>query len=83
MKINMREEMDFLDRSNEFNCDHCYYNRDYDDFQHRLPCGQWNCWVTIYCDRAEALDDEEQEETYGKTYIQNMGLQRNSVVHVR
>ena len=59
MKINMREEMDFLNSSNEFNCDHCYYNRDYDDFQHRLPCGQWNCWVTICCDRAEALDDEE------------------------
>ena len=55
----MREEMDFLDRNNEFNCEHCYLNRDYDDFQHRLPCGQWNCWVTIYCDRAEALDDEE------------------------
>ena len=55
----MREEMDFLDRNNEFNCEHCYLNRDYDDFQNRLPCGQWHCFVTICCDRAEALDDDE------------------------
>ena len=65
----MREEMDFLDRNNEFNCEHCYLNRDYDDFQNRLrdyddfqnrlPCGQWHCFVTICCDRAEVLDDEE------------------------
>ena len=58
-KNNMKEEMVFLDRNNEFNCEHCYLNRDYDDFQHRLPCGQWHCFVTICCDRAEALDDEE------------------------
>ena len=56
---NMREEMDFLDRNNEFNCEHCYHNIGCDDFQHRLPCGQWHCFVTICCDRAEALDDEE------------------------
>ena len=55
----MREEMDFLDRNNEFNCEHCYHNIGCDDFQHRLPCGQWHCFVTICCDRAEALDDEE------------------------
>ena len=51
--------MNMLDRRNEFNCSECCYNIGCDDFQHRLPCGQWNCWVTVYCDRADELEDEE------------------------
>lgn len=52
-------KMNMLDRKNIFNCSECEYNIGCDDFQHRLPCGQWNCWVTVNCDRAEELDDEE------------------------
>ena len=55
-------KMNMLDRNNEFNCTECCYNIGCDDFQHRLPCGQWNCWVTLNCDRAEGLDDDDDEE---------------------
>lgn len=55
-------KMNMLDRNNEFNCTECSYNIGCDDFQHRLPCGQWNCWVTLNCDRAEGLDDDDDEE---------------------
>ena len=54
--------MNLLERSNEYNCKECCYNIGCDDFQHRLPCGQWNCWVTVNCDRAEGLDDDDDEE---------------------
>ena len=57
-------KMNMLDRNNEFNCTECIYNIGCDDFQHRLPCGQWNCWVTINCDRAEGLDDDDDEGIY-------------------
>ena len=53
-----------INRSNEFNCEHCDYNIGCDDFQHRLPCGQWNCWVTVNCDRAEGLDDDDDEVVF-------------------
>lgn len=36
-----------VDPDNEENCEECPYNDGYDSFQHRKPCGQWNCWVTI------------------------------------
>ena len=55
-------KMNMLERSNEFNCSECEYNIGCDSFQHRLPCGQWKCWVTVNCDRAEALDDDDEEE---------------------
>ena len=54
-------KMNMLDRNNEYNCSECCYNMGCDDFQNRLPCGQWNCWVTINCDRAEELDDDDVE----------------------
>ena len=57
-------KMNMLNRSNEFNCEHCDYNIGCDDFQHRLPCGQWNCWVTVNCDRAEGLEDDDEEGIY-------------------
>ena len=55
-------KMNMLDRSNEFNCSECCYNIGCDSFQNRYPCGQWNCWVTVNCDRAEGLDDDDDEE---------------------
>ena len=51
--------MNLLERSNEYNCKECCYNIGCDSFQNRYPCGQWNCWVTVHCDRAEELEDEE------------------------
>lgn len=30
-------------------CDKCPNNLGYDDFQHRLPCGQYRCWIDIFC----------------------------------
>ena len=62
MKGDLKMKMNMLDRNNEFNCTECSYNIGCDDFQHRLPCGQWNCWVTVNCDRAEGLDDDDDEE---------------------
>lgn len=56
------KKFDMLNRENVFNCEHCDYNIGCDDFQHRLPCGQWNCWVKLNCDRAEALDDDDDDE---------------------
>ena len=56
------KKFDMLNRENVLNCDHCDYNIGCDDFQHRLPCGQWNCWVKVNCDRAEALDDDDEDE---------------------
>ena len=55
-------KMNMMKRSNVFNCEHCDYNIGCDDFQHRLPCGQWNCWVKLNCDRAEGLDDDDEDE---------------------
>lgn len=30
-------------------CGACPENQGCDDFQHRLPCGQWYCWVELHC----------------------------------
>ena len=56
------KKMDMLNRANEFNCSECCYNIGCNDFQNRYPCGQWNCWVTVNCDRAEGLDDDDEDE---------------------
>lgn len=31
------------------NCSECPDNIGCSNFQDRLPCGQWNCWVEIHC----------------------------------
>ncbi len=36
------------DPSNECNCEECPENRQYDDWEGKLPCGQQNCWVTAH-----------------------------------
>lgn len=44
------EIMDFLHNAdNILNCSECPYNRELDDFQHRLSCGQYHCWVDLHC----------------------------------
>lgn len=45
---------------NEFNCVECPENRGMDDWQDRLPCGQWNCWVTCHCRQSEDAEEMEQ-----------------------
>ena len=37
---------------NEMNCGNCPENKDMDG-NGRLPCGQYNCWVTCHCKRGE------------------------------
>ncbi len=45
-----KEYVEFMyNESNEYNCSECPENREYDGFQHRLPCGQQHCWVTAHC----------------------------------
>lgn len=34
---------------NSHNCENCPENNDFDDWQGRLPCGQWHCWVDCHC----------------------------------
>ena len=34
---------------NEYNCDECPENKDFDDWEGKYPCGQQNCWVTCHC----------------------------------
>lgn len=46
------------DAANVDNCTACPFNDGFDDFQHRKPCGQWNCWVEVHCSR---YDDEDME----------------------
>ena len=36
-----------FDAANIKNCEHCPQNQGGDGFQHRLPCGQWLCWVEM------------------------------------
>ena len=49
------EIMDFLhDEDNILNCEECPYNRGFDDFQHRLPCGQYHCWIDLHCTEQKA-----------------------------
>ena len=45
-----REYRDFMyNPENVRNCKQCPANQGCDDFQHRLPCGQWHCWVELHC----------------------------------
>ena len=38
------------------NCENCPENRDFDDWQDRLPCGQWHCWVAIHCEDVDKTE---------------------------
>ena len=37
------------DPNNEYCCDDCPENREFDDWEGKLPCGQQCCWVTCHC----------------------------------
>lgn len=51
------EIIEFLyNKENIRECDGCPYNEGQSDWQNRLPCGQWHCWVELHCDR---LEEEE------------------------
>lgn len=50
----IKEAKAFLaDPANVHNCTACPFNDGFDDFQHRKPCGQWNCWVEAHCSHEE------------------------------
>ena len=36
-------------RENSHNCEQCPENCGSDNWQHKLPCGQQNCWVDVHC----------------------------------
>lgn len=41
-----KEYMQFMsDPANSHNCGNCPENRNYDNWQGKLPCGQQHCWV--------------------------------------
>lgn len=48
------------DPDNIRNCDECPNNMGCDDFQHRLPCGQWHCWVAIHYESTLEGDDNDE-----------------------
>lgn len=46
----MSEYVDFMyNPDNAFRCEDCPENRDFDNWQGTLPCGQQNCWVECHC----------------------------------
>lgn len=38
---------------NSHTCEGCPENRDFDNWQDRLPCGQYHCWVDCHCSEEE------------------------------
>lgn len=38
---------------NCMNCEHCPHNIGASDWQDRLPCGQFHCWVELITDGNE------------------------------
>ena len=36
-----------FNEANIGSCEHCPSNCGSDNYQHRLPCGQWHCWVEM------------------------------------
>ena len=40
---------------NERNCPSCPENKGFSEWPgHRLPCGQFHCWVTMHCKEDES-----------------------------
>ena len=49
-EMSKEEYRDFMyNPENVRNCEQCPENQGCDDFQYRLPCGQWHCWVELHC----------------------------------
>lgn len=47
-----QEYIDFMyNPDNAYCCQKCPENQGMDDWQDRLPCGQWHCWVICHCNR--------------------------------
>lgn len=50
-KEEVKEYIEFMcNQENEYMCDACPENRDFDNWQGILPCGQQNCWVKCHCE---------------------------------
>lgn len=43
------------DAKNEYNCNECPYEREHSS-QGTLPCGEYNCWVTLHVAHAKRRD---------------------------
>ena len=55
------EEKAFLyNEGNAYKCSFCPRNEGFNDWQGRYPCGQWHCWVSLYCEEEEEVYDEPQ-----------------------
>ena len=49
MYVDYTYEISFLyEKDNICNCENCPKNMEYDNWQDRYPCGQWNCWVALH-----------------------------------
>jgi hypothetical protein len=38
---------------NSRKCSDCPHNRNFSDWQDKLPCGQWHCWVDVTYQKGE------------------------------
>ena len=36
-------------KNNVRKCEGCPENEGFSNYQDRLPCGQYRCWVTVHC----------------------------------
>ena len=52
--LDVEEYKKFMnDPNNSHNCAACPENREFSDWEGKLPCGQQNCWVDCHCRRKE------------------------------
>lgn len=43
------KDFDCNPEKNSHCCSDCPHNRNFSDWQDRLPCGQYHCWVDVTC----------------------------------
>lgn len=49
-----KEYLKFMnDPENSHRCDECPENNGCSNWQNKLPCGQWKCWVDLHCENKE------------------------------
>ena len=61
VKMTREEHIAFLnDDANIRKCDGCPENIHSDNWQDRLPCGQYRCWVAIHAAIPERSDEGDE-----------------------
>lgn len=54
-----------LNPNNVCNCEECPMNEGFEAWpETRKPCGQFNCWVELNCNRMENEEDYYEDEDY-------------------